>query len=265
MKPTNFLCSMIISGMIALVSCNSPANRNNVQNPDPAHNSRISLDWPGTYLGVLPCADCEGIATTIHLNPDETYELEMTYLGKESNNFYAFNGEFAWDEDGNIITLSDFDGGAPHFRVGENKLFQLDIDKKPIEGELSEMYVLNKKQLSAEEAQLHDIYWKLVEVGGRRVDSSTESMKKPYLKFDLFKMRAYGTGGCNNFFGRVELPSSGLIRFNRMASTMMACPDMQIDQLLFEAFEKAEAYSINDGKLSLSGQGRVLAVFEMSE
>ena len=25
------------------------------------HNSQNSLDWSGTYKGIIPCADCEGI------------------------------------------------------------------------------------------------------------------------------------------------------------------------------------------------------------
>jgi len=29
-------------------------------------NSANSLDWPGTYTGVVPCADCEGINRDLH-------------------------------------------------------------------------------------------------------------------------------------------------------------------------------------------------------
>lgn len=30
---------------------------------DPAHSSRNSLDWAGTYEGVLPCSGCRGVRT----------------------------------------------------------------------------------------------------------------------------------------------------------------------------------------------------------
>ena len=41
-----------------------------------------SLDVVGTYKGVLPCADCEGMETMIELKSDSTYSRVITYLGK---------------------------------------------------------------------------------------------------------------------------------------------------------------------------------------
>ena len=35
-------------------------------------SSATSLDWEGVYRGVVPCADCEGIVTTITLRRDGT-------------------------------------------------------------------------------------------------------------------------------------------------------------------------------------------------
>ena len=44
-------------------------------------NSQNSLDWEGTYRGILPCADCEGIETKITLSANGTYEYKASYLG----------------------------------------------------------------------------------------------------------------------------------------------------------------------------------------
>ena len=41
-----------------------------------AHNAKNSLDYIGTYKGILPCADCEGIETELELNSDKTYEIK---------------------------------------------------------------------------------------------------------------------------------------------------------------------------------------------
>jgi len=41
---------------------------------DAQHTSANSLDWAGVYRGVLPCADCPGIETTLRLATDSTYE-----------------------------------------------------------------------------------------------------------------------------------------------------------------------------------------------
>lgn len=37
---------------------------------------------PVSYAGVVPCADCAGIAQTLTLRPDGLYRLRRTYLGK---------------------------------------------------------------------------------------------------------------------------------------------------------------------------------------
>ncbi|WP_305043287.1 copper resistance protein NlpE [Geoalkalibacter sp.] len=109
------------------------------------HTSRIALDWPGVYAGVLPCADCAGIDTRLRLNADLTYVLETRYLGKDERVF-ARRGFFVWAEDGNIIHLRGLEDGPVSYRVGENRLFQLDRQGRGIEGPLAETYVLNRAE-----------------------------------------------------------------------------------------------------------------------
>lgn len=114
------------------------------QAPD-MHTSQISLDWQGVYKGVLPCADCEGIATEVKLNDDQTYTIERVYLGKDDQAFKE-TGAFKWTEDGGSIVLKEKVKGSPTlFKVGENHLLHLDQDGEKIEGELAEMYMLRKE------------------------------------------------------------------------------------------------------------------------
>lgn len=42
------------------------------------------------YTGVIPCADCSGIETTVLFNPNGQYIEQLTYLGKEEqkNTFF---------------------------------------------------------------------------------------------------------------------------------------------------------------------------------
>ena len=47
------------------------------------HNAKNSLDYIGMYKGVVPCADCEGIETTLWLD-DNNFVLITNYLGKKS-------------------------------------------------------------------------------------------------------------------------------------------------------------------------------------
>jgi uncharacterized lipoprotein NlpE involved in copper resistance len=108
------------------------------------HTSQIALDWQGTYSGILPCADCEGIKTEIVLRDDNTYEIKRVYMGKDETVFEE-TGNLQWTEDGGTVVLTNKeDGNATLFKVGENHLKQLDLEGYPIEGDLAEMYVLQK-------------------------------------------------------------------------------------------------------------------------
>jgi copper homeostasis protein (lipoprotein) len=109
------------------------------------HNSRISIDWAGSYLGILPCADCQGIKTEITLFEDHTYKMVTQYVGKDEQLFHR-EGTFAWDDTGGIIALTDVDPmhETNLYRVGENRLFKLDKDGERIRGDLEMHYILEK-------------------------------------------------------------------------------------------------------------------------
>lgn len=102
--------------------------------------SQNALDWPGEYEGVIPCASCEGIQTTLTLQADNSFELKSIYLGKDET-IFKVAGKFEWDTNGSKITLSD----GSKYLVGENQLFMLDKDGNRINGELAENYILKKK------------------------------------------------------------------------------------------------------------------------
>lgn len=53
---------------------------------EPQHMQPIPIynlsENSGIYSGLLPCADCAGIETTLQLNTDGTYDLTQNYSGK---------------------------------------------------------------------------------------------------------------------------------------------------------------------------------------
>lgn len=110
------------------------------------HNAQTSLDWKGTYEGVLPCADCEGIKTELELNDDNTYELETEYLGAKEELKETQKGTFIW-VDGNNIQLEGLkdENASKMYKIEENKVRFLNKDGSLVEGELAEHYVLTKK------------------------------------------------------------------------------------------------------------------------
>jgi uncharacterized lipoprotein NlpE involved in copper resistance len=105
--------------------------------------AKNSLDVIGKYKGVLPCADCEGIETTIELKADSTYSREMKYLGKKDNLFTA-TGTWTWASEF-VINLGSIKEGPNRYFVAEGKLVQLDMSGKKISGSLADKYELKKQ------------------------------------------------------------------------------------------------------------------------
>lgn len=102
-----------------------------------------NLDWPGTYKGVLPCADCEGIETIITIKENMTYNIKTKYLGKDDM-VYEEKGDFLWNEEGNTIILNEKNRARRQYLVGENYLLQLDLKGNKITGDLADKYYLHK-------------------------------------------------------------------------------------------------------------------------
>src|SRR5690554_6371857 len=109
---------------------------------DSEHNEQTSLDWYGTYEGVLPCADCEGIKTTIVLNQDGTFTLTAEYINKDFTD--ESEGEIMCHDNGSIVHLKDGDDVDVKLKVIENALIHLDQEGNEIDGALKDHYQLNK-------------------------------------------------------------------------------------------------------------------------
>ena len=250
MRKNTFLIAFItFIGILSLYSCGD------------THNSQNSLDWAGTYHGVMPCADCNGIATLFILNSDNTYQIKSKYIGKGSE-MIEKSGKFEWRKDGNTINI-DPDGqsgeGANLYKIEENRIVALDSDGKVITGELADKYILTKVFSS-----LVDKTWILTELNGNPVVVS-EGTRSPQIIFDLLEGRFWGNGNCNNMFGRFEEDADGKLTLGGVASTMMACMDMSLESEYFRALEKISKYSITDNTLTVSdAEGNILAIFKQS-
>jgi len=224
------------------------------------HSSRESLDWAGIYAGTLPCADCPGIHTTMTLNPDQTYVLVTRYEDKKDGTFNQ-KGEFSWSPDGSTIILDADKSQA--YKVGENALFHLDMAGQVITGDLAENYVLRKQPATPVDLTgkcILDTRWRLVELFGKPVAGSE---RFPFILLDSKEGRISGFGGCNSISGSYELRAGNRIRFSNMASTMMACPDMDAEQEFFKLLALTDNFAC-DGKNLFLHKARMapLARFE---
>ena len=103
MKIKTFLFTLAAFALLA-TACNNETKKDK-SDEDVAtvdmHDAQNSLDWEGSYFGVLPCASCPGINTTIKLNEDGTYEKTVEYLESDDTS-ETTHGKFTWI-DGSII------------------------------------------------------------------------------------------------------------------------------------------------------------------
>jgi copper homeostasis protein (lipoprotein) len=220
------------------------------------HNAANSLDWPGTYKGVLPCADCEGITTQIDLRPNMTYTIKTTYLGKDDKAI-RHEGSFAWNAKGNTIILSGIENSPNQYFVGENALIQLDMQGNKITGALADKYILAKQMAAPAaanqpDATLVETYWKLTELMGKPVAKTKDGAKETHILLKKNNNSISGFTGCNSIMGSYELEDGNYLRFTKLAGTLMACDDMKLEDDFKKVLGQTDNYSISGDYLSLN-------------
>lgn len=112
------------------------------------NQSKMPADLPGsTYTGVIPCADCEGIAYRLTLKNDNRFETSSVYIGK-SNRVFTERGN--WDVNGDsLLVLNPSEEEPRRFKMKNNQLMMLDREGNQVSGSLAKMYVLSEADSSA--------------------------------------------------------------------------------------------------------------------
>ncbi|WP_162127594.1 copper resistance protein NlpE N-terminal domain-containing protein [Flavobacterium phycosphaerae] len=255
-------------------------------------DAKNTLNYEGNYKGILPCADCEGIETTVCLNENSTYTIRTTYIGK-GNKIFEQKGTFSWNKAGNIVTFDNVENAPNQYEVAKNTLTQLDMSGKKITGNHATDYILAKQKAGIENAvntddmqttvnlnnkmeaktvikkvnpavgkvTLAETHWKLMKLNGKTIK---QKGKKIYgIKLNSKDGRFTGYAGCNNFSGNYVMPSAFGIAFVNVVSTEMACLDMEVESHFSKVLQNADRYTLNDNILQLKkGKKEVLATFE---
>ncbi len=108
---------------------------------------------------------------------------------------------------------------------------------------------------------LGEIHWKLVRLGKEIVLEGT-SRREPYLRFS--ESAVQGNAGCNTFRGTYVMTGSQLT-FPGLATTQMACPNMDIERGFLKALGETTSWRMAGSQLELLDKaGDVVAVFEGS-
>ena len=107
-------------------------------------------------------------------------------------------------------------------------------------------------------------YWKLITLEGKKVTRAKNQEREANFILRTEQKMVTGFAGCNTFSGTYTLAEGWRIRFSQMATTMKACPDVDVNEGKFlKVFELVDNYTINGDTLSLNvGRRAPLAVFE---
>jgi heat shock protein HslJ len=226
-------------------------------------NLQNSLDWSGVYAGVVPCADCDGIAVELTLNSNFTYIMKRTYEGKSSQPF-TNSGSFTWNKIGTQVTLNSVnEGGAfEHYLVQENKLILLDINGELVSSPLNNYTLTKTAKTAAGNSDLTNRRWKLVELMGKPVVYSEGQTNEAFISFKT-DGKVSGNLGCNTFSGTYTLQDGNRIRFSETVSTLKMCLDMATETEFKKILEIADNYNL-DGDILVLNRARMapLARFE---
>ena len=277
---------------VLTVGCQKQTIKKNEVN-DTAHNAKNSIDYVGTYKGILPCADCHGLETEITINENSTFCIKTKYQGK-GDKIYVQKGNFNWNKKGTIIILTDIKNAPNQYFVGENTLVQLDISGQKITGTLAEEYILSKQPTdtskieTAEENNpttvdlnsrmasttviqkvnpavgkytLAETKWKLMSLNGEKI--SQKGKKTYFLKINSKDARFTAFAGCNSIAGNYVMPSSDTLDFSEVIMTRMACTDMTLEDKFGAMLVQVNKYKLDKETLTLFGEGKkILAKFE---
>ena len=208
-------------------------------------NSQNSLDWPGTYLGVLPCAGCDAVQKTIYLYQDGGYRIRIKYLGKDVHDT-EITGKIEWTDDGNSITLKELGGEDQSYLVGESRLTQLDRNGAKIIGALATRYILSKERYA-----ILDKYWQLTELNGKLVVADSSFKNEPHIIFKGEGNQFTGNGGCNDFSGAFEFGDLDRISLLKATSTRTACPSIGWEMEFLKALAEVENFTVTGDRLVL--------------
>jgi len=244
--------------------------------PADMHNSRNSLDWAGTYEGILSCAGCADTKIRLTLNYDGSYRLVTEARGPE-NAEKSGKGVFTWQPSGNAITL-DERGGRQQFSVGEGRLTLLRPENGASQSAAASLVLTLTAPANQSggleqqlEQQLERYRWTLVfatDANRRRISALPPGKDRPVV-LSFAGSRLSVQGPCNRFVGRYQVTAANQLTINIGPSTMMAChpalmkADSVLSKLLTQPLQvrmtglpsaQLRLTSLNHGTLNFTGE-----------
>lgn len=120
---------LLASGMASLFGCHARSQ----------YAEQPLTPMAQSYQGVLPCADCSGLDTSLFLEKDGTFVLKQVYRGSRDGD-QAMAEYGLWQRTADKLVLTSTDGTKRYFHPRGNDMELLDATGVPIESSFN--YVL---------------------------------------------------------------------------------------------------------------------------
>ncbi|TDN59708.1 envelope stress response activation lipoprotein NlpE [Scandinavium goeteborgense] len=127
------LVTLAAIGMLcALPGCNNRSDEQMLKTGQDTALQPMQQSW----RGILPCADCEGIETSLFLEKDGTWVMNERYQGvtREPSSFGSYG---TWARTAEKLVLTDSKGEKSYYRAKGDKLEMLDREGNPIVSSLN--------------------------------------------------------------------------------------------------------------------------------
>ncbi|MEO5788874.1 MAG: META domain-containing protein [Gelidibacter sp.] len=252
---------------MTIISCNTSKKASSVSSKPSEATSLENTKWVISTLEGQDIANPESNGRDIHFTLNSEDNRVNGYSGCNT-----FMGTYKIEE-GNRISFSQLGMtrmACPDSDINEAqilKVFETADNFTIVNGILS----LNKAKMAPlaqfkkdANAPIVEKYWKLKTLEGKDVKMSDNQEREIFFTLKSQDNRVTGFAGCNTILGEYTLEDGNRIRFSKMATTLMMCPDVDVNESEFlKVFELADNYNINGDILSLNvGRRAPLAVFE---
>lgn len=145
--------ALAVSTLFALFGCN---NRSETQVLQPTQTEELK-PMQQSWRGVLPCADCEGIETSLFLQKDGTWVMNQRYQGAKEPSSFATYG--TWARTAEKLVLTDTSGEKTFFRAKGEGMEMLDREGNPIESQFNYTLAPVKAALPATPMAMRGMYF----------------------------------------------------------------------------------------------------------
>lgn len=252
---------------LTIMSCNTGKNKSSGTSNASESKSIENTKWVITTFEGQNMGDGEQNGRKIYFTLNSEDNRVNGYSGCNT-----FMGTYKLEE-GNRISFSQMGVtrmACPDSKIDEAKILSVfeTADNFTVSGD---KLSLNKAKMAPLAEFKKDVtspivekYWKLKTLEGKAVKMADNQEREIFFTLKSQDNRVTGFAGCNSISGEYALEEGNRIRFSKMATTLMMCPDVDFNESEFlKVFELADNYTINGDVLSLNvGRRAPLAVFE---